>query len=403
MNVPFRIARTYFYSKKGNSAVHFISLTSILGVAIGTMALIIVLSVFAGLEEFILEGKKRIDPDLIIEPIKGKRILLDSSLMRQLERLETISVISPTIREKIFISFENKNHIAYIKGIDKGFSQVKNLDKHVYLGKPLSFEKNEALIGSGIAHQLQIGYLSENNFLTLSAPVPGKGQITSIDKAFRSKEIEAVGVFGIDKEQDESLLFAPVSFARKLLNYNEKECSAIEINFFEDENIYSIQKKLLNKLGDRFTIKNRKEQMAHFYKMMNTENVVAYFIFLLILFVSTFSVSASIIMLILNKKENLKTLTVLGLSLAEIKRIFVFEGLFVTGIGGLGGLFLGIMIILAQWQFGFIEIQTAVLPIPYPVKLTFKNITIVLLTVLFLGVFCSFIASKSVSKKFIRP
>ena len=401
MNIPFLIARTYFYSKKGNSAIHFISLASMLGVAIGTMALIIVLSVFAGLEEFILEGKKRIDPDLIIEPIKGKRILLDATLISQLEGLDDISIVSYTIEEKVFISFENKNYIAYLKGIDKGFVEAKGLEKNVYLGESLSFKKDQALIGSGIAGQLHIGYLSENNFITLSVPRAGKGQITNIDKAFRSREIEVVGVFGIDKEQDESLIFTPITFARELLSYSEKECSAIEINLFNDKSAHSIQSDLINKLGNRFSVKNRKQQMANFYRMMNTENAVAYFIFLLILLVSTFSVAASIIMLILNKKEDLKTLTILGLSLAEIKRIFIIEGLLVTGTGGLAGLFLGIMIILVQWQFGLVKIQTTGLPIPYPVELTWENIAIVLLTVLFLGAFSSFIASKSISNKLI--
>ena len=402
MNVPFLIARIYFYSKKGNSAVHFISLASMLGVAIGTMALIIVLSVFAGLEEFILQGKKKIDPDLIIEPIRGKRILLDSSLAHKLEGLEKVSVVSPTIREKIFISFENKNHIAYIKGIDKEFAQVKNLGKNVYIGDSLSFKKDEVLVGIGIAQKLQIGDLSEKNYMTLYSPIPGRGQITNIYKAFRNREIEIAGIFGIDKQQDESMLFTPISFARELLNYDKKECSAIEINFFDDKNWSHTQKYLLDELGERFTIKDRKEQMASFYKMMNTENLAAYFVFFLILFVSTFSLAASIIMLILNKKQDLKTLSVLGLSLSEVKRIFVFEGLFVTGLGGLGGLLLGLAIILAQKQFELVKIQTIGLPIPYPVELTWENIAIVLITVLSLGVFCSFITAKAISKKFLN-
>jgi len=363
-----------------------------LGVIIGAMALFIVLSVFSGLKTFNHNYISATDPDLTITATNGKSFIFNDKIAKALNDLPVLNY-SKYVEERAFFSYNDKRTIANIKGVDSLFTKVIKLDTTVYAGKWLDKDYiNEAVIGNTISRQLNLGINDYINPLKVFVPKPGKGYISNPKKAFKMMTAQPVGVFAVTDALDKKYVFTPLAFAQELLSYKKNKITGIAVKLKSNTVIAKAGKFLNKKLGKAFTVKTRTQLNAVFYKMLNTENLISYFIFTLILIIGIFNVIGAIVMLIIDKKENLITLFNLGLDIKKIKEIFVFHGLLLQGLGTLIGLTLGIILILLQMHFGWLKITPM---LAYPVNFRMLNIFIVIITILILG----FIAAKLASSR----
>lgn len=398
MHFSLYIAKRYLLSKSSNNAINIITKISAVGVVVGSLALFIVLSVFSGLKSFSAIFLNATDPDIRITAVKGKSFLLTDNVVNTLSQEQNISTYAKVIEERAFFKHKKKEHIAYIKGVDSNYVKVVKVDSLVYAGNWLDYSRNTALAGNGIANKLSLGILNYGEALNIYVPKPGKNYITNPAKAFRKTSVEAVGVFSVSEELDNKYVFVPLSVSQRLLNYSENQISAIDIKTKNKAATGHTIDALKERLGSDYKVVSREELNAVFYKILNTEKLVAYLIFTLVLIIAIFNVIGSIIMMILDKKENLKTLFNLGASVKEIKQIFVLQGFLLSFFGLLAGLSIGGILIFLQNRFSLFMITSR---IPYPIEFRLSNLMVVVVTITLLGYFASRIASSRISKSLI--
>lgn len=399
MNFPLYIAKRYLFTRSSNNAINIITLIAALGVIVGTFALFIVLSVFSGLKEFSLDFIRVSDPDLKVSIEKGKTFLFTDSISSILQD-EKIAHYSKVVEERAFFNYRDKSHIASIKGVDANYLLVNNIDTAIYIGEWLDKEAMQTVvIGNGVSSTLSLGTYDFIESLKVYVPKPGKGYINNPKTAFNQLNLQPVGVFKLTEELDKKYVFSHIELAQNLLNYKTNQISAIELKLAADVDEKEVIQLLQNKLGDSYKIETREQLNAVFHKMLNTENLVSYLVFTLILIIALFNVIGAIVMMILDKKDNLKTLFSLGATIREIKRIFIFQGFLLTFFGLLIGLFLSITFVILQKKLGFIMITTE---LAYPVEFRIINVIIVFITILILGFLAARIASSRISNKILR-
>ena len=399
MSFPLYIAKRYLFTKSSNNAINIITLIAALGVIVGTFALFIVLSVFSGLKEFSLDFIRVSDPDLKISIEKGKTFLFTDSISSVLQD-EKIAHYSKVVEERAFFNYRDKSHIASIKGVDANYLLVNNIDTAIYIGEWLDKEAMQGVvIGNGVSSTLSLGTYDFIESLKVYVPKPGKGYINNPKTAFSQINLQPVGVFKLTEELDKKYVFSHIELAQNLLNYKANQISAIELKLAADVDENEVIQLLQNKLGNSYKIETREQLNAVFHKMLNTENLVSYLVFTLILIIALFNVIGAIVMMILDKKDNLKTLFSLGATIKEIKRIFIIQGFLLTFFGLLIGLFLSITFVILQEKLGFIMITTE---LAYPVEFRIMNVVIVFFTILILGFLAARIASSRISNKILQ-
>lgn len=400
MNVSLYIAKRYLLSKSSNNAINFITIIAAIGVILGSASLFIVLSGFAGLKDFTLQFTSIIDPDLKAEASVGKSFLISEEEFSKLNNLESVALYSKIIEERVFITFEDKSYPnAYIKGVDENFEIVNAIDSVVVLGSWLTQKTNQIVSGWGVANTLSFGVLNYGKRINLYVPKPGKGQITSVNQAFNTFDAVNVGVFDVNENLNDKYIYAPIEMARALLNYKENEVTALEFKLKENVTEEQARKEISSVLGDKILLKNSAQLNDALYKMLNTENLAVYLIFTLVLIIALFNVIGSIIMMILDKKNTLKTLFSLGATISNIRNIFFLQGSLMSIVGGLIGLIIGCLIVWLQKTFSLIMITQS---LPYPVTLKVENVLIVFVTISVLGIIASKIASVRISRNLVE-
>jgi len=400
LNFPLYIAKRYLFSKSSNNTINIITFIAAIGVIVGTLALFIVLSGFSGLREFSIGFLNTSDPDIKITSKKGKSFLVSKEINSILDNEKGIAFYSKVIEERAFFDFKNKTHIAYIKGVDSNYIKVNRMDTTVYVGTWLDKEiPLGAVVGNGISNLLSVGVFGFLEPLKIYVPKPGEGYITNPNNAFSKINTQAIGVFSLTDEMDRKFTFISLAVAQQLLNYTPNQVSAIEIRVKSIEDREVIITKIKSALGDDFVVENREQLNAVLYKMLNTENLASYLVFTLILIIALFNVIGAIIMMILDKKDNLKTLYNLGATIKEIKRVFILQGFLLSVVGLVIGLSLGILLVLLQKKYHLFMITQH---LAYPVEFTFFNVLTVIVTILVLGFLASKIASSRISKKLVE-
>lgn len=399
MNFPFYIAKRYLFSKSSNNAINIITIIATLGVIIGSLALFIVLSGFTGLKNFSLSFLNTIDPDIKITAVKGKSFLFTTKMTNSLQKEKSIAQYSKVIQERALIEFNNKKLIATIKGVDANYTKVNTVDTTVYVGTWLDKKiPNGVIIGNEIANQLSLGVFEFSEPLKIYVPKPGKGYISNPKNAFNVISTSSIGIYALTSAIDSKYIFSNISLAKDLLNYKENQISAIEIKAISEKEIPSLISNLKASFGDNFEVKTRREQNATIYKMLNTENLVSYLLFTLVIIIALFNVVGAIIMMILDKKNNLKTLYNLGTNLKDLKKIFVLQGILLTCFGLTIGISIGVTAVLLQKKYHFFMITQN---LAYPVAFTWSNLITVIITIIILGVVASKIASNQITQKLL--
>ena len=400
MNFSFYIARRYLISKNGKNAINIINILSFIITIVGTGALFIVLSGFSGLKEFSTGFTGYFDPDLKVTSVMGKTLQVPLARKRALKNIEGIAVTSEVIEEKAFLSYADKNDIAFIKGVPDNYEQIVSPDSILFYGNWLTDSNRQVVVGYGIADDLSISTNDYSKFLQIMVPRPGTEVINAMNlsRSFRTLETITTGIFSINEELDNKYIFMKLDAARSLLDYSDSTVTAIEIKLTDPNMENDVRSEITALFDTEVEIKNKLQLNGALYKMLNSENLAVYLIFTLVLIIALFNVVGSIIMMILDKKKNLKTLVDLGASIGQLRRIFFLQGTLMTLSGGIIGLLLGMIFVYGQINFKWIYIAPG---IPYPFAMEIFNVFIALLTIAILGTMASYIGSRRINDRLL--
>lgn len=399
MKLSFFIARRYLFSKKKQNAINIISAISVAGVAIGTTALIVILSVFNGIDLILQKSTDSMNPDLVISPIKGKFANFDSLSYKALLIHTDIAYFNPVVEENALLKYGDRLKPVVVKGVLSDYGVTTGLQKNIVQGE---FQLQEgdlyaSVVGQGIAAELGIGL----NFLTpLVFYYPNK-EASSLNAALNMESSYPIGFFSSQQGIDSKYILTDIHFARKLFRL-QKEISKIEIKLKNPEVLEKVKVQLQEISGENFKVEDKYELNRSFYAMMKSEKLVVFLVLLFILFIASFNIVGSISMLILDKKEDLATYKALGMTSGKIISVFRTEGNLITYVGAFVGLILGVLICFLQQTFGFIKLGEGNYIIEaYPVKLVFGDIAFILLTVLLIGYIASYFPVKYLVKKLL--
>ena len=398
MNFSYYIAKRYLFSKTSNNAINIITIIASFGVIVGALALFIILSGFSGLRTFSYAMLDASDPDIKITATQGKSFLVTDAFSKVLDADASIAINSKVIEERVFLKYNNKEVIAFIKGVDRNFNQITQIDSVLDMGTWLDDRYlNTAVIGNGISYKLSLGVLNFGKPLEIYVPKPGVRFMTA-NNAFSKVNVQIVGTYSGTEDFANKYVFVNSLMARELLDFESNRITAMELKLVKDADADAVARRLQKQLGTAYQVKTKAQLNELYYKVINTENFVSYLIFTLIVIIALFNVIGAIIMMIIEKKSNLKTLFNLGVTIKEIKRIFVLQGFLLTFFGMLIGLSIGVVLVFLQQAFGWFKI---VGEMPYPIEFRFSNLFIVIFTITILGFLASTIAGSRISKEFI--
>lgn len=404
MNVALYIARRYLFSSKSKNAVNVITAISVLGVAVGTLALVVVLSVFNGFESLIKSMYDEVNPDIVVRSVKSKSF---ASSLYDLEHLSNIAPwesIHEVYEEKVLLRFEDQEQIAKLKGVKQWpSSDSLRIEKHIFKGQ--SFRSNEhqnlAIVGQALAHTLSIPV--GQYYMPLRVFVPNvSAKLGSLERPFTEGAWFVSGIYNVQASHDASYVVCSLGSVQKFLS-KEQQVTSLDFHA-DDEDVEALQEGLQAYFGSDFEVKNRFQQQEFLYKVLQTEKWAIFFILTFILLISTFTIVASVIMVVLEKRKDISSLWAMGASEQTIQKVFFYEGLLITFFGGGIGLCLGVVLCLLQQTFGFIKIgaQGSFVVNNYPVEVQSTDMLLIMLTVLLLGVVITWIPVRLLKRKFIE-
>ncbi len=400
MNFPLYIAKRYVRSKSKQSAVNIINAVTFGVIVIGAAALFIVLSGFAGLKSFSLSYTNSFDPDLKALPKTGKSFSISESQKAALANVKGIVAFSKELEDRVYLSHKQKDHIAFIKGVDENYPLVIGMDSTLYLGD--WFNEQQVVTGIGIANLLGLNINSYRSPLELLVPKPGTQSLTQQGpntSFFNTAPVVLSGVYAVEAELDNKYVFADLPLVQALLEKDSTQISGINFKYAPNSDVTQIRTDIDKIFNDTIILKDRKELNSTLYKMLNTENVATYLIFTLVLIIALFNVVGAFIMMILDQQGNSKTLYSLGATIKELRRIYFMQGVIVTFLGGLIGVLLGSLLIWSQLAFEWLKISAN---LAYPVAYQWINVLIVLGTITILGIIASKIASSRINKSLLK-
>ena len=375
MNLPLLFARRYLFSRSSQSVINIISGISVAGMAIGTAALIIILSVFNGFNSLISDSLSEADPDIRISPARGKVFVPNGEAFDWAYENEDVLNMSEVLEEQVFISYDSKQALAKAKGVDKVYEEESPLRDHIKDGEfLLRFgDLKKAVVGMGLAYNLGISprFLSP---IEIYYPVrDGKISMSNPLNSLSEVDLRPSGLFSINANLDNELIIVPIETMRELLDY-EKEVSSVEIRTKDPSSVKGVANGLKERLGPDFKVLNRYEQNENLFKMMKYEKLAIFMILIFIIIIIAFNIFASLTMLVIEKKDDISTLKSLGSTDTLVRRIFVMEGWMVSLLGLAIGLVVGIAFALLQQKFGFIKMPGNYVVSSYPIVLKFSDI-----------------------------
>lgn len=405
MNLSFYIAKRYLLGKKSQNAINIISGISVLGVATGTMALVIVLSVFNGFDQVVKSLFNSFDPDIKISAVEGKTFVPGESVTDAIIALPGVTAVSEVMEENVLLLYGDKQHIATIKGVDDSFEEVSGLDSMIYDGEMKLKDRNRpyAVVGRGIAYSLRIGLSFVDPIFVYTIDRKAQINMSQPEESIRRDFIYPSGIFSIEQDFDSRYIIVPIEFVRELLSY-ENEVSFLEVKLDQRFPEERVQEEIIAIMGGDFNVKNRQQQNELFYRVMKSEKWAIFLILTFILIIASFNIIGSLSMLIIDKKNDIITLRNLGSTNRLIERIFLVEGWLISVIGSVIGLIMGTIISWIQQQFGLIKLSGsgAFVIDAYPVQIVIVDICLIWVTVLLIGWIAARYPVKQLSKKYLK-
>ena len=399
---PYFMARRYFLAKKSHNAVNIISAVSVVGVSIGTLALIIVLSVFNGFEELTQKLYGAFDPDLKVTIVDGKNFTADPEKLRLLRADPDIVTFSLTVEENVMAQYGNQQEIAMMKGVDNQYRLVTGLDTMIFDGSFTLWDNDAplAVVGQYMANKLRIGL---HFFTPLQFWIVRNRPTLSMnpERDLNNKYIYPSGKFAVDDDIDSQYIIVPIEFARSLLE-NDSITSAIEIKLRTGVDEKRVQKRVADIFGNAFDVKTTYQQKEFAYKVLKSEKFVTFMILTFVLLIASFNVVGSISMLMIEKKNDMFILQSMGANKQMITNIFMIHGWIIVISGTLAGLILGALLCWLQMKTGFFKVTAAGSFIieAYPVALRWKDFMMVLIAVTAVSFLTIFFPVKFFVKKY---
>lgn len=395
MQTSLFIAKRYLFSKKSVHAINIISGISALGVFVGSAALVIILSVFNGFENLVLSMYNTFTPEILIEPAKGKTFDPGGQKFADLKKDKRISNYTEVIQEKVLLRYRNGQCIGTIKGVSNDFLKREKLDSTIVNGTFSLYKDGEdrAVVGSLVQLYLTLNIHDELSDLVIYSPKKGAGNSVNPADEFNVKTIHPSGVFQIQQQFDETVI-VPLRFARELLE-EPANVSSVEIYLKKGVPADKFRDELSDKLGEKFIIKNRIQQNALLYKILNSEKWAIFIILTFVLVIAVFNIVGSLTMLVLDKKKDIAILSSIGASTTLIRKIFFFEGMMISTAGCVAGMLTGLLFCLVQQHYGFIKMaETDFITEAYPVGLKGSDFILVFITVSTISLITSGISSR---------
>lgn len=401
--LSFYIAKRYLFSKKSHNAINIISAISVVGVAIGTMGLIVVLSVFNGFSDLVISLYNQFDPDLKIVPATGKTFVPDERF-NQIKKLQGVRYYAETLEETALLRYRERQYFATVKGVGPEYRALTYLDAVIVDGDVRLDDQTASygIPGSTIAYSLGLSIYDQFNPINIYVAKRGKVSALTPDAALNQKTAVASGVFAIQQDFDSKYFLLPLPYVRDLLDYDD-EATAVEIGLVPGTNAEKMQKQLNEILGNDFSVLTRLQQHDFLYKILKSEKLAVYLILSFILLIATFNVIGSLTMLIIDKKKDIAVLWSMGADDNLIHKIFLTEGMLITFLGAFSGLVLGGLIAFVQQEFGLIGIgDTGSFIIDtYPVKMEVMDFVLVFVTVSVIGFIAAWLPARQLVKKHV--
>ena len=403
MFLSLKIAIRYLFSKKSHTAINAVSIVSVCGVAIATMAMICTLSVYNGFEEIISSLYSEIDPHLEVRAKSGKTLDTTAPEVKRLTEIKGIEAVTSVVEDNALAVYGNKQQPVVIKGVPANYSSVNNIDDALLDGETMFADSLPyAVIGVGISNTLMVAphFLSP---IYLYAPKrKAKVNLINPSTSFNTSQVYCSGVFSISQsESDNKFVYVPIEVAKQLFDYTT-EATLLEIKVTDEQNVGEVQKEVQNILGEEYVVKDRIEQKSEAFSMMAIEKWITFFMLLFVLVISAFNIIASVSMLIIDKKENIKTLHNLGGKESFITKIFFNQGVLISFIGAVIGVLLGLALSLMQQHFGILKMGANFIVEYYPVKVIWSDVLLVVAVVVAIGVLIAWIPVKYINSKLIK-
>ncbi|WP_064196977.1 MULTISPECIES: FtsX-like permease family protein [Emticicia] len=399
MNLSFLIAKRYFFSKKKKSFINFISIISMLGIGIGTMALVIVLSVFNGLEDLNRRIFKSFDPDLRILPMVGKSFILDEKQLNLIKSLNGIDYVTEVIQDNALVKYENSQMVVTLKGVDDGFQKHSPLRKSLVEGNFI-LQKDSvdyAFIGGNVYGALNISLQNIIEPLEIWYPRNRKSVSLNPDDNINRYTINISGAYSLEQFHDD-YVYVPLSVAQQLTEYGNKR-SSLEIQVKQGFEIPEIQKEIKKILGENFLVQNQDEQNASLFRAIKIEKLFIFIALLFIIGIASFNIFFSLTMLVIDKQQDIKTIFAMGADESMVKRIFFSEGAIVSFIGAIVGLILGGLICFLQENFGIIKMgmESSIVD-AYPVKMQLSDFILTSISIIIITLIASYLPAQRAAK-----
>ena len=403
MNVALYIARRYLFSSKSKNAVNSITAISVLGVAVGTLALVVVLSVFNGFETLIKSMYQEVNPDFEVTSAVSKSFTLTDSGFEELKSLAPWDAVEQVYQEKVLLRVANKEQIALLKGVHLWpANSSKSIKSHIIKGSSYTDldTDNWAVIGQSLAYTLSA---SVNEVLKIFVPNQKANATINNSQAFKEKQFMLAGIYAVQAEYDAAYILADLGVVQDFLD-KPLALTSLAFSIAGSHDLSEVKQSLQMHFGSDFEVKNRYEQQEFLYKVLQTEKWAIFFILAFILLIATFTIVASVVIIILEKRKDISSLWALGAPVKTIQKIFFYEGLLITIFGGGLGLVLGVSVCLLQQHFGFIQLgsQGSFIVNSYPVEVHYKDVILIVWTVLSLGILITFIPVRLLKQKFIQ-
>lgn len=389
MHLPLFIARRYLFAKKSHNVINIISAISAVGMAIGTAALIIILSIYNGFDELVKSTLSNVEPDILITPAKGKVFIPEGEAFDRIKANPMIGEYDLILQENVFVDYDGHQGIAKAKGVDSAFEAESPLAEHITNGE-FSLHKGQLpqmVVGAGLAYKMGM-----NPAFLASAELYFPIRDRNFSLANPAASIETVrmrpsGIFSVNQQIDDDLMIVPIEEMRKLLGY-EEEVSGVEIRLAEGSTAKDIRyaiKHIQKELGPEFKVLDRFRQNPSLYKMMRYEKAAIYLILIFVIIIIALNIFGSITMLIIEKKDDIETYRSLGATDQMLRRTFTLEGWLISLLGLAAGLVIGIGFSLAQQHFGFIKMPGSFLVNAYPVILQWQDVLATIAGVALIG------------------
>lgn len=407
MNVAFYIARRYFVARKSHNIINIISWISVVGIATGAFAMVVVLSVFNGFEGLVRSLYNVFDPDLLVLPAVGKTFTPSESKMDRIKQLDGVWYVSGVVEETALLRFGDRQNVVTLRGVDGWFEKFNPLDSMMIDGRLLLSDSVSDYIvpGAGVAYQLGINPRDEIHPVMIYLPRRTSRGMSTSAGAFVSEPVYTSGVFSVQQDFDTRYVLTSLRLMRRMLNYSD-ELTSLEIRLKPGvENASAIRKQAADLLGSGFVIKDRFEQQAMLYKIMKSEKWAVFLILSFIILIAAFNVVGSLMMLILDKRPDIAILQAMGASPRVIQQIFFVEGLIISVGGAFFGLLAGVVACLLQLEYGFLKLGTegsTFVVSSYPVEMQMGDFVFTWLVVLAIGLIASIIPARQLARYSVR-